>query len=647
MRLLPYIVIMAVTLLHFSSPLAGQERDKEDAGKEKDKEIPVVELQEVVVTATRTEKKLEDVTASITVITAGEIEGRKAETVSELLRNVPGAFVRQEGAAGSRTSVLLRGTHSTQTLVLIDGIEVNDPNLGGSFDLADLDTSNIERIEVVRGSQSALYGSSAVGGVINIITKKGKGKPKLFAEAWGGPFNHARVQVGGSGAADKSYWSFAAVDFSTNNNTPHNSYARQGFFGKFGTALSDDMKFEFLAHIGQSEHESPYDYTNPLTLDRNITRRRDQSVIGAKFEHKASEYVSYYLKASHFDIDNFFQNRGDLPGDPDEFTSTAQATVSTLNSQVKFDIGRAIAAEGIKNELVVGGEIKKIDSLNFTESPWSAGLGFEDVTESRAAYLQDELKLFEVFTITAGVRVDKYGAYKTNYLPRAGVSYKHSPTFTTLKANYGKGFRTPSPIEFFDPWVGNLDLKPEKSESYDIGVEQAFLDKRLKLGLTYFRIDVEDMIAWSPTSGLLENVSKAKMEGAEFALKWKPTKSWRLGLSFTHQYPRDTDTHTKLTFRSCNFGGFEVAFSKKKFSLALSGFFSEPIHDEGVIDEKGELQKRAGNVKLVNLAASCQISKDAELLFKITNILDEKYKESQREPYGLPLGVFVGFKMVF
>jgi vitamin B12 transporter len=625
----------------------GQDRGDKDTGEEKKEEVQVIELKELVVTATRTEKKLADVTASITVISAGEIEGRKAETVSELLRGVPGVCVRQEGPAGSRTSVLLRGTHSTQTLVLIDGIEVNDPNLGGSFDLADLDTSNIERIEVVRGSQSALYGSSAVGGVINIITKKGKGEPKLFAEAWGGSFDHARAQVGGSGATDKSYWSFAAVDFSTNNNMPHNSYARQGFFGKFGMVFNDDMKFEFLAHIAQSEHESPYDYTNPLTLDRNISRRRDQCVIGAKFEHKASECILYHLKASVFDIDNFFQNRGDLPGDPDEFTSTAQATVSTLNGQVKFDIGRVIATEGIKDELVVGGEIKKIDSLNFTESPWSAGLGFDDVTESRAAYLQNELNLFEVFTVTAGVRADKYGSLKTNYLPRVGLGYKVDSTKTTFKGNYGKGFRTPSPIEFFDPWVGNLDLKPEKSKIYDIGVEQTFLDKNLKLGLTYFRIDVKDLIAWSSATGLLENVSEAKIEGTEFALKWKPTKSWRFGLSFTHQYPRDTDTHTRLTFRSCNFGGFEVAFSKEKFNLALTGFFSEPIHDEGVVDEKGEPQKRAGNVKLVNLAASYRVSKNAELLFKITNLLDERYKESQREPKTPGIGVFVGVSAEF
>lgn len=237
---------------------AGQELESSE--KAQGKEIPVLEPEEVVVTGNLTEKRLEELTVPITVIDAQEIEKEKAQSLSELLRDVPGVFVRQKGATGASTSVILRGALSTQTLVLIDGIEVNDPNLGGAFDFSDFDTAGVERIEVVRGSYSALYGSSAVGGVINIITKKGTGEPRLSVEALGGSFDTARLSIGGSGASEKSHWSVCGSRFQTNNAMAHNSHWRETFTGKTGFLLGDGLSLDILAYANHSQSEDPYHY---------------------------------------------------------------------------------------------------------------------------------------------------------------------------------------------------------------------------------------------------------------------------------------------------------------------------------------------------------------------------------------------------
>jgi len=169
-------VALGVVLFVVPSVMSAQE-----AGEEK--------IEEIVVTATRIETPTREVGSSITVITDQEIKEKQKTTVLEVLRSVPGLDVVQSGGPGRTTSVFIRGAKSEHTLVLIDGIELNDPiSTGRSYDFADLTTDNIERIEIIRGPQSTLYGSDAIGGVINIITKKGKGKPSGFASVEGGSF---------------------------------------------------------------------------------------------------------------------------------------------------------------------------------------------------------------------------------------------------------------------------------------------------------------------------------------------------------------------------------------------------------------------------------------------------------------------------
>jgi vitamin B12 transporter len=643
-------LFLCLFLLLFCGSAMAQEPlvSEKPAGKE----VPVMEPEEVVVTGNLTEKRLGELTVPITVIDAQEIEKEKAQSLSGLLRDVPGVFVRQEGTVGARTSVLLRGAHPTQTLVLIDGIEVNDPNLGGAFDFSDFDTTGVERIEVVRGSYSALYGSSAVGGVINIITKKGAGEPRLSLESLGGSFDTARLLVGGTGGSQNSNWSLCASRFQTNNAMPHNSHWRETFAGKTGTVLGGGLTLEFLAYANHSQSEDPYDYGSPLPLDDNITRERDQYVLGAKLSHKVSDVLAYSVKSSFFDTDSYFENRGDTAGAPDEFTSVCESSVSTLQAQVETDLAKLLRASDLDWQFVTGGQAKRITSLNFAVSqnffppPPTTTTLFEDETEDKALYFHNELVFSKKLTLSAGLRVDRYGSLPTNYLPRVGAKLFLSKT-TALKENYGEGFRAPNPIEFFDPWVGNPNLKPEKSRSYDRSIEQSFFAGKVKLEATYFKIRVKDLIAWDPSTFILENYKKTETEGAEFALTCKPVKRFAIGLSYTYQDARDLSDNSELPGRSPHFGGLKLAYSGEKLTALLDCYFSEAIPSENILDEKGRTQSDAAKAKLVNFAVGYKVSPQAEIFLKLTNLLDERYKESQTAPYMLPFAAYLGLSLTF
>ena len=643
-------LFFCVFLLLFCGSVFAQEPPASEEPTESG--IPVLPQQEVVVTGNPTEKRLEELTVPVTVINAQQIEQEKALSLSDLLRDVPGVFVRQKGATGASTSVILRGALSTQTLVLIDGIEVNDPNLGGAFDFSDFDTAGIERIEVVRGSYSALYGSSAVGGVVNIITKKGAGEPRLSVEALGGSFDTGRLLVGASGGTEKNYWSVCASRFQTDNAMAHNSHWRETFTAKSGTIFGDGLALDILAYANHSQSEDPYDYGSPLPLDDNITRERDQYVLGAKLSHRVSDVLSYSVKTSFFDTDSYFENRGDTAGAPDELTSTCETSVSTIQGQIETDMAKLLRAGDLGWEFVAGAQAKRITSLNFAVSqnffppPPTITTLFEDETEDKALFFQNEFVFRKRFTLCAGLRMDKYGSLTTEYLPRFGVKYYFLKE-TALKANYGEGFRAPSPIEFFDPWVGNLNLTPEKSHSYDAGVEQSFFTGKMKLEATYFQIRVNDLIAWDPSTFILENYKKTRTEGAEFTFSSKITKRVSIGLSYTYQNARDLSDNSELPGRSPHFGGFKIAYTGEKLTAVLDGYFSEAIPSEGILDEKSRAQPDAAKGKLVNFAVGYKASAQAEIFLKLTNLLDARYKESQSAPYILPFSVYLGVSLTF
>ncbi|UCD85376.1 MAG: TonB-dependent receptor, partial [Deltaproteobacteria bacterium] len=236
MLMISFLVLMPL-------PAAGQEE---------------VELEPVVVTASRIEEPLSQVSSSITVITAEDIESQRAVTVEEVLRNVPGLDVQTQGSLGDQVVVRLRGAEIEHTLVLIDGIKVNSPFFA-FYDFGDLLAENIERIEIVRGAQSALYGSEAIGGVINIITKKGKGKSKFAILTEGGNNSTFREMAALRGENDICDYSLSGSRTNSDGEVFNDVFRENSFSGRLNIGKSDNNSLQLIARYLDSEKELPLD----------------------------------------------------------------------------------------------------------------------------------------------------------------------------------------------------------------------------------------------------------------------------------------------------------------------------------------------------------------------------------------------------
>ena len=241
------------------------------------------------------------VRASVTVITREEIEARQADSVSELLQTVPGVYTDQPGSRGGVSSVYIRGGDPNFTLVLIDGVKVNDPtnSRGGSFDFSSLSTDNIERIEIVRDPMSSLYGSDSLSGVINIITKRGSGKPTITPEFSAGRFGQFRGRLGLSGSEGIFNYSLSGSYFDEGDPVEGSEFKSPSFTSTQGFSLTDDIEVSSTfryAHIDSTSF--PDDSGGPdFAVIRDVDRRNiDQILAGINFSHVPSEWWDYDIR---------------------------------------------------------------------------------------------------------------------------------------------------------------------------------------------------------------------------------------------------------------------------------------------------------------------------------------------------------------
>lgn len=440
----------------------------------------------MVVTATRTEIPLKEATTSLTVVTAADIREQQAETVADVLRTVPGLNVIQSGSRGTTTSVFIRGAESDQTLVLIDGVEVNSPTLG-SFDFSNLTTENIDRVEILRGSGGTLYGSQAVGGVINIITKKGEGVPTAGVAAEGGngathrevfTFSGSRGVVGVSGAV--SYLDSEGFrkfnddyrTFSTNlrlDVTPTPQGWLRGFFRYSGAKVGLFNNNNFLS--------------GP---DPDARQRTDFVLLKGEWEHVLADAFSYRLAGAYVrDNLRFFD-------EPDEFDETF--TVSRI--PVALTTGEAQANYSWRDLSITtfGFEFEERSADVRSNSSFGAS-AYDKSRNNFSYYLQEHLRLLhERLFLVGGLRVDENEDFGTEVSPSWSLAYLIPRTGTKLKGGFAEGFRAPNFNELFFPNFGNPDLQPERSSEWDVGVEQALWGQRVMLEVTYFNRRVKGLI---------------------------------------------------------------------------------------------------------------------------------------------------------
>jgi vitamin B12 transporter len=492
-----------------------------------------VELGQIVVTATKTEVPLKNVAASVTVITKEEIEARQATEIPSLLREVPGLNVTQQGSRGSIVTVFPRGGNSNFNLVLIDGVKVNDA--GGFYDFGDLSTENIERIEIIRGPQSALYGADAMGSVIQIFTKKGKGPPRIEASFAGGNLNTFEEKVNLSGAAGQVGYSLAVGRTDTDGSLPiNNAFRETTVSGRLDYQVEKALDLNFTVRYTDSEFQFPTGVAGDRfePLDPNQSSDRQRLVLSGKASHSLTPWWQQTFQIGWYQQDFAFDDRFDPCCD--------FSTLQSRNEEQRFSLDyfwnlAAPTVLGISNLVTAGFayEWQGFDQrtvITDTDFPFSSSNS--DSRDNKAFYLQNQLEWQKRLFLTAGFRVDDNSTFGTEVTPRVSAAYVIPVTETKIRGSYGEGIKEPTFIDIFGDGSefsrGNVNLKPEHSRSWEIGLDQSVLMGVADLSATYFHQRFEDLITAvfvpDPPSGFFraENLRSASAEGVEVAARMRP-----------------------------------------------------------------------------------------------------------------------------
>ncbi len=551
---------------------------------------------------------------TVRVITRDEIERSSAWTVGELLSRQPGIDVVSGGGPGGVRSIFMRGANSQHTKVLLDGTPLNDPSgPSRAFDAANLTLDNVERIEILQGPQSLLYGSEAIGGVVNILTRRGEGPLSGSISAQGGAYQTHReggyVQ-GGNGIWDYSFsgsWldtkSFSAAASGTENDP----FELGALSGAFGVKLTETTEFVYRlrytdarAHLDDaalSLGSPPTDDPSRINLSKNTVHRfelRSQS-LGGNLNHLAAYDLVEYDRR---DIDDVF---------PSTFSGTTR--------QFTY-LGTVLLWPG--HEFSVG--TQHWDEEATTTYPPSPATNASQY--QTGFFLQDQISFWDRLHLTAGVRWDEHSMAGSHQTYRTTAAYELRETGTRLRASLGTGYRVPSLSENLPPPLGNPDLRPEKSKGWEMGVDQ-LLTERLTLGATYFRNEFEDLILFDFNTFTLLNIGQARAHGVELTADWQLAPLWSVWGSYTHTDTHDDETERQLVRRPRDKGTFGITrvFASRPGSVTLAA---------RMVGRR--LDARDGAVVLPNhsvidLYGDLWIRSDMRWFYRVDNLFNEQYEE--------------------
>lgn len=501
---------------------------------------PVAEevSEEIVVTATRVETPASQVGSSVTVLSGDDLRERGFSAVADALRSAPGLDLSRSGGPGQTTSVFLRGGSSSQTLVLLDGIRLNGTTTG-AYDFADLTLDEVERIEIVRGPQSPLYGSEAVAGVIQIFTRRGEPGFKASALGETGEDDHHRLRfsLGGAGADGRLSGRFSAADEALNavsaadprgGNRELDRHENLTISGNLGFAPNASHRFDLdLRYFDANAEIDGFLFPVGPADSRTAELAREARIAGLSYHGQAGSRLS-------------LEGRFGFTGDELEGKDTADpfgnylvdSRSRELGVMATYDAGRHRLTAGASREQRRGG----------TENAFAAEVDLDGF------YLQDLMRLGERVSLTLGLRRDDHSTFGSEETGRAALAVE-AGRGVRFHASWGQGFKAPTLNDLYYPFFSNPGLEPERSESFDAGLELTFGEGWLA-DLTYFDSDFEDLIAYDFVSSRPENIAFASSRGIESQLRWRPDGGRLLaGISYTWNETEDAALGTPLARR--------------------------------------------------------------------------------------------------
>ena len=569
----------------------------------------------LVVTAALEEQPEEEASSSVTVIGRDEIEDRQATSIQELLRTVPGVTVARSGSPGKATSVFMRGTESDQTLVLWNGIELNDPFFG-SFDWAFLPTDGVERVEVVRGPASARYGSEAIGGVVQVLTRSA---PGTSVRLEGGEESFLRGAVTASAQTGPVHLDVAGHVRRSEGRVDNDFFDGEELAVRADWAASDTTAIGLVARANDSTVGVPYDFLGNPSPDRNQERQTRQVAVPVTW---TSGPWSVDAQVSHTQTALLFKT----PDDP----------FSGSDTDADRDGARLVGSYTVREGLwaAAGADWEHEEVTNRPTTP-AAGAALENATQQTWSTFGQLFWDTGPVALDLGVRRDDNDAFGAETTLRAAAAAPLGAGFR-LRGSYAEGFRAPSLGDLYYPGFGNPDLQPETSESVEMGLDwvsgsvvpagsakSRTARPGWRLGLTAFSTDLDNLIVFDFVRSLPLNIGRARSRGLELSVERTGHRlSGRLGA--TYQEPEDLTTGEQLLRRPKRSASLVVSW-RPAWVPAHASTLSATVEHVG---SRPGIGAELDAYTTVGVAASWHLTERIEPTVRVENLLDEDYEEA-------------------
>ena len=623
--LLPAVVPLVLLATHASAESAGDGAD--------------VSLDEVVVVANRAPAALSTVGNSVTVLDEQDIRESQATVTSDLLEQTPGIAVARAGGVGEPTSVFIRGAETDQTVLVIDGVKMTDPSLpGGGFDFQDLLLGDISRIEILRGAQSTLYGSDAIGGVIDVVTADPTRKTQGTVSLEGGSHDTGYGTASVGGVSNALMWRIAG------------SYYGTGGIPCFDRYLGG--RRDCASQIGDGAAQIRYQLSSDVQLDLRgylVSARTDFDgydtptfTFGDDREYGKTQQGIGYAGLSWWSPDHSLTNRLSVQytgSETREFDPDAPANFGYPTAETFYGFGRNIREEyqgdwklSPAGQVVFGAQNEH--STIDTVSPFSPFLGAGVVVDS--AYVQTHYEVLSGLTLTAGGRYDHHDVYGGHGTGQVAAAWVLPGRDTILRASFGQGFKAPALYQLYSSY-GNPALQPETANSWDAGIEHHALQERLVASVTYFQRTSRELIGFfdcftpSPLCatepfGYYANIARSFARGAELTASFKATDRLSLSANYTWMSAEDRSPGSStygnaLPRRPGNTGNATVSYLwPLRLGTDLALRYSGASFDDAANDI------RLGGYVLLDLRASLPLNDHVQIYARVENLTDRHYE---------------------
>ena len=602
----------------------------------------------MIVTGTLRPTRLAAAPGNVTVIEGRELELRQLDGALDALRHVPGIHADQPGARGSRASVYTRGLDPNHTQVLVDGILLNDPTnaRGGSFDFATLGTDAVDRIEVARGALSAVYGSDALAGAIQVITRDGRGPDRASVEARGGRFGTHLVRASFGG--ERGPFDLAVTASLADEDEPENigTYSGTALHSKLGFDFGETGRAEAVVRATESRASSFPEFSGgPRFAVRRAFEERDvhELASGLSLVFDPLSWLRTELRFSSQLRREERHSPGVAPDASNPFGTERPVELETTQRLQHYNaLAKWTAQLPHGLALVFGGSARYEEGqtrgrfdLSFLPFPLPADFTIDRVIGGPFAELHWDGPLG--IAATVGTRFDATDEGQSEWSPRVALRVPLAEMLALetseidLHFSWGEGFKLPSFYALAEPTVGDRQLRSERSKGGDLGVQLALFDRRVALSVTGFALEVDNLIDFDVVTSRLVNLDQVRSRGVEFGLTLTPWDTLELNAHATYLFLRD-ENDRKLRRRPTWRGGFTLAWSPiPTLSTRVTALFVDDVLDASVPTTAAN-PVMLGDWARVDLALEWRPVEAVALTLAVDNVLDAEYEEAVGVP---------------